>query len=298
MYIYSGSFAHNEKDSDFEVIERLAQFSDLTNKVGEKYREDNRFFANYTELNDTVIFSDGTTFSSLLFGTAENKSHDLEQAFYLILSQGYLENTDIPCDEINELITQNSDMGCNAKVVLSRENVYQNENCIIATYQDWLSYRSYLLGRFPATYESFFEECERYYEHLVLSKDFQSESQQVLKTHSSQICQILYCMNTYLIKELEAYKGNRIDFPHFFAKKYNIEDGSFQGDGDTKRKYLTMNFPDGKKICEAHFKYNTINGRKVYNDVRDCCRIYFAIPKDGDECIYIGAILNHTKQCN
>ena len=83
-----------------------------------------------------------------------------------------------------------------------------------------------------------------------------------------------------------------------FARKYNIEDGSLEGNGKTKRTYLTMNFPDGEKVCEAHLKYNSVNGEKLFNDVRDCCRVYFSIPTIGDSHIYVGAILNHTKQCN
>ena len=58
-----------------------------------------------------------------------------------------------------------------------------------------------------------------------------------------------------------------------------------------------MNFPDGEKVCEAHLKYNSVNGVKLFNDVRDCCRVYFSIPTNDDTQIYIGAILNHTKQC-
>jgi len=298
MYIYSGSFAYNGKDSDFEVIERMAKFTDLTNKVGERFRDDNRFYANYSELNDTAIFSDGTTFCNLLYGTTSNKSYELEQTFYLILSQGYLESTEILGSTIDNLITQRTETECKAKVVLSKENVYQDGNCIVGTYEDWLSYRSDLLGMFPGTCDSFYHECERYYENLIISEDYRKDSSQVLTTHSVQICHILHCMNTCMIQELKDYKGSRIDFPINFARNHNIEDASFEGNGDTKRKYLTMNFPDGERVCEAHFKYNSVNGEKLFNDVRDCCRVYFSIPTNNDTQIYIGAILNHTKQCN
>lgn len=44
-------------------------------------------------------------------------------------------------------------------------------------------------------------------------------------------------------------------------------------------------------------KYNSVNGKKIFNDVRDCCRVYFSIPTSDDSHIYVGAILNHTKQC-
>lgn len=295
MYLCSGSFAHNGKDSDLEVIERLAKFTDLTNKVGAKFRDDNRFYANYTELNDTVIFADGITFCELLYGNIATKSYELAQVFYLIMSQGYLEYTDTSDGAIDKLITEKE---CNAKVVLSKENVYKDGNYVVATYHDWLCFRSFLLGLFPGTIETFYRECERYYERLVFSKDYRGDSQQVLTTHSSQICHILYCMNTYMIEELEAYIGNRIDFPKIFARNHNIDDASFEGNGNTKHKYLTMNFPEGKIVCEAHFKYNDIKGRKIYNDVRDFCRVYFAVPTIGDERIYVGAILNHTEQCN
>ena len=298
MYIYSGSFAHNGKDSDFEVIERLAKFTDLTNKVGERFRDDNRLYANYSELNDTSVFSDGTTFCDLLYGVTSNKkSYELEHTFYLILSQGYLESTEIPCSTIDSLISQRTETECNAKVVLSRENVYQDGNCIVGTYEDWLSYRSDLLGAFPGTCDSFYHECERYYENLIISEDYRKDSSQVLTAHSVQICHILYCMNTFMIQEIKEYEGNRVDFPYYFARKYNIEDGSLEGNGKTKHKYLTMNFPDGEKVCEAHLKYNSVNGEKCFNDVRDCCRVYFSIPTIDDTQIYIGAILNHTKQC-
>ena len=298
MYIYSGSFAHNGKDSDLEVIERLAKFTDLTNRVGGGFRDDNRFYANYSELNDTVIFSDGTTFSNLLYGTASNKSYELEQVFNLILSQGYLESTDISGSTIDSLITHNTETECSAKVVLSKENVYYGGNCIVGTYDDWLTYRSELLGMFPGTCDSFYRECERYYANLIISEDYRKESSQVLTTHSVQICHILHCMNTFMIQELKEYKGSRIDFPLIFARNHCIEDASFEGNGDTKRRYLTMSFPDGQKVCEAHFKYNSVNGKKIYNDVRDCCRVYFSIPTSDDSHIYVGAILNHTKQCN
>ncbi|MBO5025092.1 MAG: hypothetical protein J6C86_02990 [Bacteroidaceae bacterium] len=298
MYIYSGSFAYNGKDSDCDVIERMSKFTDLTNKVGEGFRDDNQFYANYTELNETAIFSDGTTFCKLLYGNATGKSFELEQTFYLIMSQGYLEATDISGNTIDSLIVQQTETECNAKVVLSKENAYKEGNCVVATYDDWLSYRSFLLGKFPGTYDLFYSECKRYYRNLVFSKDYQIDSKQVLTTHSIQICHILHCMNIYMIQELNKYKGSRIEFPAVFARNHNIEDASFEGNGDTKRKYLTMNFPDGKRICEAHFKYNHINGKKIFNDVRDCCRVYFAVPTIGDTHIYIGAILNHTKQCN
>lgn len=298
MYIYSGSFAYNGKDSDYEIIERLSKFSDLTNKVGEGYREDNLFYANYNELNDTVIFPDGTTFCELLYGTAAGRSFELEQVFYLIMSQGYLESTDIIGSTIDSLIVQQTETECNAKIVLSKENAYKEGNCVVATYEDWLAYRSFLLGKFPGTYDLFYSECKRYYKNLVISKDYQMESKQVLTTHSAQICHILHSMNIYMMQELKEYKGNRISFPLVFARNHNIEDASFEGNGDTKRKYLTMEFSDGKRICEAHFKYNHINGKKIFNDVRDCCRVYFAVPTIGDTHIYIGAILNHTKQCN
>ena len=42
MYIYTDSFTHNEKDSDYDVIERLNKFTELTTKVGTKFRDDNR----------------------------------------------------------------------------------------------------------------------------------------------------------------------------------------------------------------------------------------------------------------
>ena len=298
MYIYSGSFAHNGRDSDIEVIERISKFADLTNRVGERFREDNQFLANYSELDETIIFSDGTSFCDLLYGNAKNKNYELQQVFYIILSQGYLESTDITGSTIDYLITQQTKDVCNAKVVLSKENVYHGGNCIVGTYEDWLLYRSDLLGKFPGTYHSFYKECERYYENLIISEDYREESSQVLTTHSAQICHILYYMNTCMIQEVKKYKGSNIDFPIYFARRYHIEDASFEGNGETKHKYLTMNFPEGRKICEAHFKYNSINGEKIYNDVRDCCRIYFAIPASNDTHIYIGAIINHTRQCN
>ena len=297
MYIYTDSFTYNKKDSDYEVLERLNKFTELTRKIGGQFREDNKFYANYNELNETKIFSDGTTFSNILYGNCSS-NYELQQAFLLIMYSGYLEPTELPAHEIDNLLTKKSEDCCYAKIVLSKENVYSDSNCIVATYEDWSLYRSDLLGKFPGTCSIFFQECERYYENLVISKDLQSNSKQVLETHSVQICHILYCINTYMLTEFSEFKGSNIDFPHYFAKKYDIEDGSFQGDGKTKHKYLTMNFPEGKKICEAHFKCNSINGVKKFNDVRDYCRVYFSIPKEGDTKIYIGAILNHTKQCN
>ena len=296
MYIYSGSFSHNGKDSDWEVIQKMEKFSELTNKVGEKFRKDNQFYANYTELNDTKIFADGTTFSNILYGNVTNISIDLQQAFYLIMSHGYLEATEKDSDAIDSLFANNTEECCNAKVVLSKENVYDKGNCILGTFEDWLKYRSFLLGLFPGSYTSFYQECERYYENLVFSDDYKKESQQVITTHSAQICHTLYCMNHWMLKELKEYKGSRIDFPLIFARKYNIENASFEGNGDTKHNYLTMNFNNGKKVCEAHFKYNSINGEKRYNDIRDCCRVYFAMPTTDEQYIYIGAIINHTKQ--
>lgn len=297
MYIYLGSFAHNGKDSDIEVIRKMAKFTDLTNKVGERFRNDNQFYANYTELNDTKVFADGTTFSNILYGNA-NKSIELQQAFYLIMTQGYIESTEIDGNTIDSLVCQKTEECCNAKVVLSKENVYDAGNSLVGTFEDWLAYRSYLLGLFPGSYTSFYQECERYYENLVISEDYKKESQQVITTHSVQICHTLYCMNTWMLKELKDFKGNRIDFPLNFARKFGIEDASFEGNGDTKHNYLTMNFHCGKKICEAHFKYNSINGEKRFNDIRDYCRVYFAMPTTEDNQIYIGAIINHTKQCN
>ena len=293
MYLCSGSFAHNGKDSDLEVVERIEKFTELTNKVGEKYHDDNRFYANYTELNETVVFSDGTTFCNLLYGNATGKSYELEQVLMLILSRGYLEATDVLGSFIDNLITQNSKEECNAKVVLAKENVYKDGYYVVATYEDWLSFRSFLLGKFPGTNETFYKECKRYYERLLISDDYREDSQQVLKTHSTQICHVLHSMNTYMLEELKEFKGNRINFPITFARNHNIDDASFEGNGTTKRKCLTMNFPDGKKICEAHFKYNDINGKKVFNDVRDYCRVYFAVPTMNDTRIYVGAILNH-----
>ena len=298
MYIYSGSFAYNGKDSDSEVLQRLSKFTELTTAVGANFHEDNRFFANYIELDETILFSDNTTFSELLYGNAPNKSFELQQAFYLILTCGYFESTDRSCSEIDNLISKNEEFNCNAKVVLSKENEYKKGHCVIATYNDWLFFRSYLLGLYPGKHVNFFRECERYFKNLVISVDYQAHSQQVLTTHSAQICHILYCMNIYMLDEIESYKGSRIDFPKIFASNHGIEDGSFEGNGDTKHKYLTMHFHDGKKVCEAHFKYNSINGKKIFHDVRDCCRIYFAVPNKGDNKIYVGAILNHTKQCN
>lgn len=297
MYIYTGSFAYNGKDSDYEVLTRLEKFTNLTNRVGANFREDNRFYANYTELNETILFNDKTTFYDILYGKS-TKGHELDQAFLLIMSQGYIEPTIITGCEIDDIITQQTEEVCNAKVVLSHENVYKEGNYIVATYEDWLSYRSFLLGKFPGEYISFYKECERYYENLVISKDYQKESQQVLRTHSSQICHILHCMNVYMFKDLKEFKGSRIDFPKNFARNHNIEDASFEGNGKTKHKYLTMNFHCGKKVCEAHFKYNSINGCKHFNDVRDCCRVYFSVPTISDDKIYIGAILNHVKQDN
>ena len=61
MYIYSGSFAYNGKDSDYEVLTRLEKFTNLTNRVGGHFREDNRFYANYTELNETILLSEYPT---------------------------------------------------------------------------------------------------------------------------------------------------------------------------------------------------------------------------------------------
>ena len=81
MYIYSGSFAYNGKDSDSEVLQRLSKFTELTTAVGANFHEDNRFFANYIELDETILFSDYTTFSELLYGNAPNKSFELQQAF-------------------------------------------------------------------------------------------------------------------------------------------------------------------------------------------------------------------------
>jgi hypothetical protein len=298
MYICSGSFAYNGKDSDNEVLERLSIFTELTTKVGQNFHEDNSFFANYTELNETILFSDKTTFSDLLYGNTPNKSFELQQTFYLILTQGYFESTDRKSAEIDKLISQNNEDNCNAKVVLSKENEYKKGHCIVATYNDWLLFRSYLLGLYPGKHTDFFRECQRYFENLVISADYQIDSQQVLTTHSTQICHILYCMNIYMLSEIKDYKGSRIDFPKNFASNHEIEDGSFEGNGKTKQKYLTMNFHDGKRVCEAHFKYNSINGKRVFNDVRDYCRVYFAVPNKGDNKIYVGAILNHTKQCN
>ena len=297
MYIYTDSFTHNGKDSDYDVIERLNKFTELTTKVGTNFRDDNRFYANYNELNETKLFSDGTTFLDMLYGNCSN-NYELNNTFLLILSSGYLESTELPANKIDCLITNNTEDNCYAKVVLSKENAYSNGNCIVATYEDWLIYRSELLGKFPGTCSNFYQECERYYENLVISKDLQSASKQVLETHSAQICYILYCINTYMLTEFSKFKDSNIQFPHYFAKKYDIEDGSFEGNGKTKRKYLIMSFPEGEKTCEAHFKYNSINGVKKFNDVRDYCRVYFSIPKEGDTKIYIGAILNHTKQCN
>lgn len=297
MYIYSGSFAYNGKDSDYEVLTRLEKFTNLTNRVGGHFREDNRFYANYTELNETILFNDKTTFCDILYGSS-TKGYELNQAFVLIMSQGYIESTEITGCGIDDLIIQQTEDNCNAKVVLSQENVCKEGNCIVATYEDWLFHRSYLLGKFPGTYISFYKECKRYYENLVISEDYQKESTQVLSTHSSQICHILYCINTYMLDDFKKFRGNRIDFPKNFARNHNIEDASFEGNGKTKRKYLTMNFHCGKKVCEAHFKYNSINGCKPFNDVRDCCRVYFSVPTISDDKIYIGAILNHVKQDN
>ncbi len=90
LYIYSGSFAHNGSDSDISVLERLSQFAYLTNKIGEKYRDDNHFLANYEEMNNTVIFSNGTTLCDLLCGSVCDINNEIITAFYLIMTSGYI----------------------------------------------------------------------------------------------------------------------------------------------------------------------------------------------------------------
>ena len=93
-------------------------------------------------------------------------------------------------------------------------------------------------------------------------------------------------LNDFFIEEWDEYSGDIFQFLSLFALRHHLDDASSQ-EGDEKFNCI---FDEGnKRTCKLHLKM-------FKNDcgaTNQHARIYFAPPKDGEKCIYVGFICTH-----
>lgn len=295
LYVCAGSFEHNGTDSDFDVLNKLSSFRDLFLRVNLK---ENRFFFNNDEFLQTKILADGTTCGMLIYENFSNINHDVKSIFLLLITKGVYNTTSFSDAEIDKFIGAHDETSCSAKVVLNRPKKCDITKHVVASYDDWLMFRSHMLGLYPGDSSKFYSECVKLFDNINFSKDYMQLTDEVLESHPCKICDAICRISLFLLPEYESFKGSNIDFPQNFAKKHGFDGGSFQG---AKHEQLKANFVisdngiQSEKICEPHFKFNNPDEDKSRNpDINKFCRIYFAMPRKGDKQIYIGAIRRHV----
>ncbi len=295
LYVDARSFEYNGTDSDIEVLNKLYCFRNLFSRVNLK---ENRFYFNNDEFPETQLLADGTTCGMLLFGTHGNINHDVRGVFLLLISRNIYRSTTFNREQIDSLIGLHDENSCSAKVVLNRSDESEITKHVVATYDDWLIFRSYMLGLYPGDSSKFYSECKKLFDNLNFSDDHKHLTDEVLVSHSIKICDALCKMSRFMLPQYEAFVGSNIDFPHNFAKNHGFDDGSFQG---TKNNQLKAMFKvSGKhepveKICEPHFKFNSPDiEKRTHPDINQYCRIYFVMPQKNDKEILIGAIRRHV----
>lgn len=294
LYVYAGSFEHNQKDCDTEVLIRLSEFKDLTQRVP---KSDNQFLFNTDEFENTCLLADGTTCGQLMKPDCKQKQ-EIQKLFLLLITSGIYKKTLLTGKEIDGFLELHDKNSCSAKVILSQKD--QKEELpfeVIAKYENWQKFRSHYLGLYPLDVNHFYEECSKYYPNLKFGERYKQETDKVLKTHSKQITNCLYNMNTYLLKEYRNSTCSRIDFPEAFARKFEIKDGgSFQGDKNKKKAFeIPFEGFSHPLICEPHLKFNSPDNPKMkLKREENYCRIHFYMPScKTEKFVYIGAIVRH-----
>ena len=293
LYVYSDSFKYNGVDSVQTLLVKLQTFKDLTQRVPSS---DNQFLFNNGDFLNTVFLPDGTTCKELIYGNFNSSGNrDLSLIFKTLLTSGVYHVTNFSSEEINELIGEHSEEVCAAKVVLSKESINDKTKQLLGTFEDWLAFRSYFLGLYPGDVDFFYKECKRYYPNLKFGTRYKSMTTEVLVSHSQRLTECLHIMNSHMLLEYQNFKGSNIEFPAFFASKYGLDGGSFEGRKDKKFEIVFDTDPPQTLICEPHLKFNKPDySKKNIPGINFYCRVYFCMPSTKNEnYIYIGAIVKH-----
>ena len=287
LYINEYSFRYNGVDTSKDVVRKVLSFGDVVDEI--RRYEDNRMFCDQDSLCSTILFPDKVTVGDVLFNQYRDKY--VNRDFVAIVFSKIFKDCKrkgYTLSEIKELLEHDDSELISAILVLNEQNDLPQNKQVISTLAGWFNFRRFYLGKYPISEESFLTESKKYFKKLIIhSQNKEKYLCEVIDSHSQQICKCLGLLNDFFIKEWTEYSGDIFQFLSVFASRYHLDGASStKCDGSS----FECDFDEvGKKVCKLHLKmYKDDNGATNQH-----ARIYFAPPKDGEECVYVGFICTH-----
>ncbi len=288
LYICDQSFVYNGQDSDCEVERKLLEFKLMVNRA--KLYRDNEFYFNNNQFSNTVILSNKVTIADVL-NTGERRLGRDSMNLFLSLFK-ICKKCTLSKNELVEYLELEDETQCNGILVLNEQDDLPKSHQVISTVKGWLTFRRFYLGKYPGNATYFLEESKKYFTELRIHEHNKDKYlKEILLTHSRRIVAYLSALNDNFLLDYTSFIGDLIQFLPAFSAKYGLDDASFEGKKDSKFKCSFL-LGEGKTIevyCEPHLKmYADDVGNKNQHG-----RIYFNVPRKGDEILYVGFICRH-----
>ena len=285
LYINECSFRYNGVDSSEMVVRKILLFGDMIDEI--RQYKDNRIFCERENLCNTVIFPDNRKVLDIIYNPFRDQvvNRDFVNVFMKIFNR--CKQKGYTLAEVKELLEYESHDLISAILVLNKQDELPENKQIISTLSGWFGFRRFYLGKYPVDPTNFLAESKKYFKKLVIHPQNKDKYlREVIESHSQQICMSLGVLNDFFIEEWDEYSGDIFQFLSLFALRHHLDDASSQ-EGDEKFNCI---FDEGnKRTCKLHLKM-------FKNDcgaTNQHARIYFAPPKDGEKCIYVGFICTH-----
>lgn len=255
-----------------------------------KLYRDNEFYFNNNQFTNTVILSNKVTIADVL-NTGERRLGRDSMNLFLSLFK-ICKKCTLSKNELVEYLELEDETQCNGILVLNEQDDLPKSHQVISTVKGWLTFRRFYLGKYPGNATYFLEESKKYFTELRIHEHNKDKYlKEILLTHSRRIVAYLSALNDNFLLDYTSFIGDLIQFLPAFSAKYGLDDASFEGKKDSKFKCSFL-LGEGKTIevyCEPHLKMYTDDvGNKNQHG-----RIYFNVPRKGDEILYVGFICRH-----
>lgn len=309
IYICDKSFAYNGSDTLRDLQKRILGMRNLLYVIKEKQHE-NKLYLQHENFIKTVIYGDGDTVESVIFGT-EDKQREMKDkytrdVYNIMLSIFNCPHSPFSHEDMMEMLSEEyeDENNCNGVVAMNELSEFPKTKQILYDEKGFYQFRRYYIGKLVKEPIVFMEQIESYYDNLILNSDlifFKDKLSEVLESHGSCIIKCLTALSENFKKEYRGQGCIKADNPsmflELFAKSNGLDDGSFEGKNE--KCQLNCEFRKDKSLkckekvmlyCGPHLKmYHDDKGRDNQH-----MRVYFAWDKDNLDVVYVGMISSHV----